>query len=220
MKDSKMILNQITQLTSDLISISLCDDQNYPVLRGTLDSCSIDIDAPDVSIALKGIPYREMYEEMCKKRSFNIKMIDSALLLLQYKVEDGIVISHRLCFFSNPDLSEFQNNPDLYLEDEIYLDMVDPRIVVVPIRFDYDCREDVVQEVEHPKSHLTLGQYSNCRIPVACPLTPYHFISFIVRNFYHTAYTKFCDHLSQYTQKLDTTITPLEKSLIHIGLDQ
>ena len=96
MKDSKMIFNQITQLTSDLISISLCDDQNYPVLRGTLDSCSIDIDAPDVSIALKGIPYREMYEEMCRKRSFNIKMIDGALLLLQYKVENGIVFEEVL----------------------------------------------------------------------------------------------------------------------------
>lgn len=219
MKDSKMIFNQIKQLTNDLVSISLCDDQNFPVLRGTLESCSIEIDSPDVSTALKNIPYHEMYEEMCKKRSYNIKMIDGALLILQYRVEDNNLVGHRLCFFPNPNLSEFQNNPDIFWEDDIYLDIIDPRIVVVPIRFDFDCREDVVKEIDHPVSHLTLGQYSNCRIPVARPLTPYHFISFIIRNFYHTAYTKFCDNLSQYSTNFSPTIAPSEKNIIHIGLE-
>ena len=218
MKTSKMLFNQINQLTSDLIAISLCDAQNYPVIRGTQNTCTIDIGSSDVSISLKGIPYREMYEAMCKNKSYNLKLIDGALIVMQYQIKDNLVIGHRLCFFPNPDLAEFQNFSEEYWEDDIYLDMMDPRIVVVPIRFDYDCREEVVKEIEHPSSHLTLGQYANCRIPVTRPLTPYHFLSFIIRNFYHTAYNKYCDKLSVYTEQFDESIVASEKQLIHIGL--
>lgn len=60
-------------------------------------------------------------------------------------------------------------------------------------------------------SHLTIGQYKNCRIPVVRPLTPSQFITFILRNFYHTAYNKYCQKLTQYNFSFDATITKSEQ---------
>ena len=128
------------------------------------------------------------------------------------------MVSHRLSFFPNPDLVDFQGNPEDYLEDDIYIDMIDPRIVVTPMRFDYDNRDDSIENIEHPISHLTIGQYQNCRIPVVRPLTPSQFISFIIRNFYHTAYKKYCTKLTPYTHLFDITITEDERSIIHMGI--
>jgi hypothetical protein len=87
-----------------------------------------------------------------------------------------------------------------------------------PIRFDYDMREGIYQELEHPKSHLTLGQYENCRIPVSSPLTPFYFIQFILRNFYHTAHNKYADRLPRFGQIFDETIMAAEKQVIHIQI--
>ena len=50
--------------------------------------------------------------------------------------------------------------------DEIYADVVGREVVPFPLRFDYDARVKK-QEVYHPACHLTLGQYTNCRIPVS-----------------------------------------------------
>ena len=156
MKTAKMVFNQISNLTSDLVGTALCNDQK---------------------------PDRELFYELERARSFNLKLLDGALIQLQYKFKDNLLTGHRLGFFPNPDLTSFQGNPEEYLDDEIYLDVTDPRIVVTPLRFDYDNREETVRNVEHPMSHLTIGQYQNCRIPVVRPLTPSQFITFVVRNF-------------------------------------
>ena len=44
--------------------------------------------------------------------------------------------------------------------------------------------------VTHPASHVTFGQFLNCRIPVSMPVTPRKFILFLLRNFYYSGYTK------------------------------
>ena len=129
-----------------------------------------------------------------------------------------LLVAHRLAFFPNPNLELFQNEPEDYLEDEIYIDVIDPRNVVTPLRFDFDCNEDAVSPIEHPQSHFTIGQYRNCRIPVNRPLTPSQFVNFIIRNFYHTAYSKYCDQITTYTDKMEKTIFPEEKSIIHLGI--
>nr|VFK30828.1 MAG: Uncharacterized conserved protein (DUF2290) [Candidatus Kentron sp. MB]VFK34387.1 MAG: Uncharacterized conserved protein (DUF2290) [Candidatus Kentron sp. MB]VFK76491.1 MAG: Uncharacterized conserved protein (DUF2290) [Candidatus Kentron sp. MB] len=89
-------------------------------------------------------------------------------------------------------------------------------IVPFPLRFDFDSREEVFVEVEHPKSHLTMGQYENCRIPVSAPLTPYHFIGFILRNFYNTAYRKYSTELSAFTHCFETSIIAHEMDLLYV----
>lgn len=57
----------------------------------------------------------------------NVKMIDGVLLLMQYKSEKGSLFSHRLSFFPNPDLAEFQDNYHEYLEDALFFECIDPK---------------------------------------------------------------------------------------------
>ena len=145
-------------------------------------------------------------------------MIDGALLQLMYRFQKTELESHRLAFFPSPYLEEFQNNPDVYKDDAMFTEVVFRNIVPFPLRFDYDSRNEVFIEVHHPKSHLSLGQYKNCRIPVSSPLTPYQFICFILRNFYNTAYIKFCENITIFSECFPETILGKEKELIYINV--
>jgi len=208
------IYSQITSLTTRLIESGLCDMQNFPsmaVLSHHLTE--IGIGNKDYSIFLKSITYDEMYQAALGKKLFNIKMIDGALITLLYKFYNDQIIAHRLSYIPAPDLIAFQNEPELYTEDELYVEILDRRIVTVPIRFDFD--KTACCPIEHPVSHLTLGQYKNCRIPVSSALTPYQFISFITTNFYHSANTQL--RLPQFKDKFDESIFSEERELIHIN---
>lgn len=146
----------------------------------------------------------------------NIRMIDGALISINYLFKNSKILKHRLTFFPAPNLEAFQNDPNLYLHDEIYADFLDNRIVAVPIRFDFD-DGDAFIPIEHPKSHLTIGQYMNCRIPVSAPLTPIHFLSFILRNFYYLA-NKEIVSLPKVKETFKPTLDENEKDLIHIEI--
>ena len=112
-------------------------------------------------------------------------------------------------------LEAFQNEPELYLDDEIYADILDRRIVTVPFRFDFDNNQKTYIPIEHPISHLTLGQYKNCRIPVSSALTPYQFLTFVIRNFYHTASLNYV--ITVFQDRFDDTIFREEQELIHVN---
>src|SRR5256714_8639020 len=47
-------------------------------------------------------------------------------------------------------LEEFQNNPEIYIADEMYAEVIMKNIVPFPLRFDFDSRTEVVRELEHP----------------------------------------------------------------------
>lgn len=104
------------------------------------------------------------------------------------------------------------------LVDEFYADAVARNIVAFPIRFDYDAGDAARQEPAHSKSHLTLGRYQNCRIPVTAPLTAEHFMDFILRNFYHTAFTQFADNSPSFSGSFTESILPSERGVIHMTI--
>jgi len=220
MPPSSVIEQQIIRIILYLVEKGIAGDQNFPFQRSKANS-KIEITfrgAEHVSVAMKDKPYSEIYDHLIRERAYNIKMIDGAMLQMMY-LFDGITIeTHRLAFFPSPYLEEFQNHPEIYLEDEIYADIIAKNIVTFPIRFDYDARKGVFKELEHPKSHLSLGQYENCRIPVSAPVTPYQFVQFILRNFYHTAHEKYADRLPIFTQVFEDTIMESETSIIHIKI--
>ncbi|MFC1544594.1 DUF2290 domain-containing protein [Gemmatimonadota bacterium] len=220
MLSPEQIRGQMETLTSDLIGLSLCDHQNFPSLRDLghgLKEVGIR-GKENSSFALRNVPYFVIYKELDRTQTYNIKMLDGALLHMMYRFRDNQVQEHRLAFFPSPDLEEFQNNPKIYLENEVFAEVTMKNIVPFPLRFDFDCREGVVVEINHPKSHLTLGQYKNCRIPVSAPLTPYHFIDFILRNFYNTAFKKYCENITNFEQCFEDTIADCENKLIFIHI--
>lgn len=211
---------QIDDLVSDLIEIGLSDDQNSPFERAGPDEL-VEITfqgSRHISVASKDVMYREIYDRLKGERAYLVRMADGALVQMMYIFKEGEIQRHRLAFFPSPYLEEFQNAPEIYLEDEVYADILDRNIVPFPLRFDFDGRDGVHEEVTHPMSHLTLGQYRNCRIPVTAPLMPYHFIEFILRNFYHTAHEKYCDRLTACTGEFVNSIAATERGLIHVQL--
>lgn len=67
-----------------------------------------------------------------------------------------------------------------------------------------------------PESHLTLGQYQNCRIPVTAPMMPFRFIDFVLRNFYHTVYARQADALPVWNDSFAESIRPAECDVVHV----
>ena len=208
------IYNQFTELTSALIESGLCDAQNFPsIVSRPHNITEIGISEKDYSVFLKSITYAEMYQAALEKRLYNIKMIDGALLTLLYRFSHNEIVAHRLSYFPAPDLIAFQNEPELYEADELYADILERQIVTVPIRFDFDTEAGC--PLTHPVSHLTLGQYKNCRIPVSSALTPYQFILFVATNFYHSATSQLS--LPKFKDKFADSIFQEEREIVHIN---
>lgn len=216
MATAEQIRTQIEELTADLISIDLCVDQNFPTLKaenngiktigfGTLD---------DLSITLKNIAYADVYESLRENRSYNIRLIDGGVLQMLYTFEGAELIKHRLAFFPSPDLLEYQNNSDVYENDEMYGDVIFKSVVTSPVRFDFDRAAFI--DYDHPMSHVTFGQYKNCRIPATGALSPFRFVHFILRAFYNTPFKKFCGDIREHQYSFPPTITASESKYVHI----
>jgi len=214
----KQAVASINYVITTLIQAGLSDEQRYPILRSTGNRCmEVGIEgAPNLSATLKDVPYDEAFLEIEKAGAFNIKMIDGALIQFAYTFERNAVNSHRLAFFPAPSLVSYDEARALYDGDEIYGDIVGRYLVRFPIRFDFSASDEEHIEFNHPKSHLTLGQYKNCRIPVSGPLTPVRFTRFIVRNFYFSAMemVKFSEVAERVM--LNETITVKERSITHM----
>jgi hypothetical protein len=210
-------LRQITQLTEALVGLSLSNEQNFPTTGGS-PSGAFEIsvrNAGKMTIALKNVGYRDIYSELADARCFNVKMLDGALVCMRYRFQRARIREHSLAYFPSPDLEHFQNEPELYLEDDIYADVLARNIVPFPIRFDFSDDAKKFVDVHHPYSHLTLGQYENCRIPVFSPIGPLAFGGFVLRNFYNTAFCKYSEKIPVSALSFAKTITANEQKIPH-----
>ena len=209
---------QIDDIVLYMMDTGLSDDQNFPHLDDR-NHPLIRISFPGaehISVAVRDRPYEQIYRELADSRAYNIRMLDGALIQMTYQFGQSGLLNHRLAFFPSPSLGEFQNDPQTYIDDELYADVVASSIVHVPMRFDYDMGDDLHEILSHPKSHFTLGQYRNCRIPVSAPLTPLQFIDFILRNFYHTAYENYANKLPTSNARFPDSIHPDEQRVVYI----
>jgi len=210
------IKRDMEELLSSLIERGLTNDQNFPALRQlSLDDWEVTFDgAEHLSITMDDIDYADIHKELSEKRSYNVKLIDGGLLQMMYRFKGERLVKHRLAYYPSPSLRSFQEDPEAYLRDDLFLDIVSRRIVPFPLRFDFD--EDAVKDAVHPCCHLTLGDVEGCRIPVSAPLTPRWFIEFILRNFYQTDEHDFVRGLPAHRLNFNNTITQAESRLIHM----
>lgn len=217
MPTPNQIVMHINELISCLVKIGLADDQGFAFQRSIQNMIQVTFKGEEsVSIALRDRYYEEIYQHLNQARAFNVRMLDGALIQMMYTFTNRTLQSHRLAFFPSPDLEEFQNNPDIYQEDEIYADMIAKNIVPSPVRFDYNAQNRRHQEFAHSKSHLTLGQYKNCRIPVTAPIMPARFVDFILRNFYHTASVRYANKLPTLKGSFAKSISSAERDVMHM----
>lgn len=185
MKLSRELYKQIEKINKLLIQTSFSTSFNYPAEK---DGIITWTDFKDISFALKNQPYDELYNECLKEKAYNFILLDGALIQLMYTCDDKSILKHRLAYYPNPDLERFCDSPEDYEETHygknLFSDIINRKIVAFPIRFDFDFDKEKYVEHDHTYSHLTLGNYTSCRIPVARPLTPNKFILFILRSFY------------------------------------
>lgn len=176
-------VTQINQLLAPLIETGLAIDQGFPYRRDHGGGVS-EVTFPNHRIVsvVKVESYVETYDSLSRGRAFNAKFEDGALLQMSYLFAGGQLRRHRLAFLGSPYELE---------EDAFGLNSADGRFgsdhlngrPTTVVRFDYD-EQDHPWGSDHPKSHLTLGLYEHCRIPVSAPLTPFRFLDFILRHFY------------------------------------
>ena len=188
MREQEKVFQEIKKITQELIRCGLAEEYNFPVIRQT------DVvweKSQDISLYLKNMDYATIYKEMEKNHNYNIKLPDGGILQLMYRFNGrGTELqSHRLAYYPSPTYEIYQNDADLYDADYIYGDILNKDILPVVIRADYN-KDEAESEVHHPYSHITLGGYKNCRIPVDKPISPMKFVKFIMEHFYYVPSSK------------------------------
>ncbi|MFD0084674.1 DUF2290 domain-containing protein [Priestia megaterium] len=216
----KSIVKEVGSITQKVISLGLSMDQNFPQIKQNQNGTEVvgwGGDITNISIALKNVSYGDIYNELERSRLFNFKFIDGGLVQIMYTFDNEGLLSHRLAFFPSHNLESYQNDPEIYIKEDLYADILSKSIVPVPIRFDFNRSDELHINVEHAKSHVTFGQYKNCRIPVLGPLSPSSFIDFLLRNFYSTIHKTFSINLDS-DIKFDRTITTAEEKILHLNM--
>jgi hypothetical protein len=214
--NAKLVIAQLNDVYARTIQTGLSVKQTFPANRSYPGGTSTIGDLTTTAGSLKDIPYAQIYEELETNEAYHIKVPDGGLLIFQYKFSNSVLIKHRLAYFPSPVLPTFEEAPHLYEQDELFGDIVVNRLVRFPIRFDFDTKH--YREVDHPKSHLTLGQFDGCRIPVATPVLPNTFLMFLLRNFYNRFYRRNMNKFNRrmQTMLLSDTITDLERKISHV----
>jgi hypothetical protein len=213
-------LSQANNIVAKLIEAGLSDDQTFPALQQGAGQI-VELTIPghhDFAVSLKNISYRDIYDTLESGRSYNVRMVDGGLIQMLYRFRGLQLISHRLSYFPSPDFETFQDDPELYFDDPIYGDVLNKNIVPFPVRFDFNDDQALHIEIEHAKSHLTLGQYQNCRIPVSSPLTPHCFTSFILDSFYKCASRQMAPLPRIPNVLVGGTLTLREQAVTHVRL--
>lgn len=219
MKLQYKLKNDINEITSALVGRSVIEDQNYPYVKECGgDSCKIGFAGDQmVGLGLSSASYETIYNGFVGGRAFNFMMLDGGIVQMSYIVQGGEVSAHRLAYYPNPRIGSFQEHPDEYDRDDYLTEINERRNVLTLVRFDFDASERSFKPVLHPRSHLTLGQYSRCRIPVSAPLSPVSFVRFLLRHFYSNGSTDFAQILPHgSTYDFDRTLDPVEAREIHV----
>lgn len=210
------VMRAINGLTAGLVELGLADDQNFAYVRPFSDAMEVTYPSElSPSYVLRARPYAETYSELRDARAFNVRLLDGGLLQLSYRFQNDSLVWHRLAFLPSPTLEAYQDDPELYARDELYSDIVDVRVVTVPVRFDFDVSESE-PEMHHPMSHLTLGQYNNCRIPVSSPVHPEAFFAFVLQSFYNTPSRTFTTGIDLTRGSIPECISEGDRKAVHV----
>ena len=195
MNNINHVKKEIESIISILVQSGMSVYQQYPIIK-QCDNLMQKLEWKNItnlSICLKNLEYNEIYSEINKNKDYTIKLIDGNIIQMMYAFKNNKLYSHRLAMFPSPDLETFQDSPEIYEKDEIYADIIRKEIVAFPVRFDYSI-EEIESSHEHPYSHVSLGEYKNCRIPAYGPISPTVFMNFVLENFYNTFFLKVYKH--------------------------
>ncbi len=215
----QIVEKQLRDIFNRMIESGLSVKQFYPKKGNFPDGKLSFGDIATASITLKNIAYSTIYRELDVNDGYHIRLPDGGLLIFQYTFNKKSELEkHRLAFFPSPTLPTIEEAPHLYENDELYGDILLDRIVRFPIRFDFDPENH--KDILHPKSHMTLGQFDNCRVPILSAVSPSSFLIFVLRNFYHRSYIR---HKNRFDKAFghcptDHSISSNERRISHMHM--
>lgn len=167
--------------------------------------------------------YEKKHLGMILDRNFSFLMIDNSIVQCVYRFENFKLTYQKMAFYQSPFKMPYESHYQYYDQGEE--DMVDGALKelgeIVSLRFDHEPRH--FKEVEHPNTHLHVGAYRNCRIPVNRPISAIIFFKMVIRNFYsisHDSFALFLDKNKGFLkqEKYRESITKLENEYIHINV--
>jgi len=218
---NSILIKQINKIVIELIRISLANDTNSVKFNSNTNEISWASEGNiDISFVLKNEKYEDIYKESLNRKAYNICLIDGSLIQMMYRLDNRKknIIAHRLAYLPNPNIELFSNNDNFDAEYydtlDIYSEFIDKSSYPIPIRFDFDIKEELYIECNHTYSHLTLGNYKDCRIPINSPVSPYKFLDFILKNFYNKKYINFHEKC---TLKFENLLSEKEKKVVHMN---
>ncbi len=152
---------------------------------------------------------QEIISDLQACKQYSLLLYDKSIIQAEYILDDDNLTKSRLLFvklqnkvWRKEELDELMNDPNNL--DEC---LDEPIGFPIMIRMDYDPENHV--ECEHPKSHMTLNNLEECRIPLKAPLSLGSFAEFVFWQVYHIRTPDLkCVHFGQ-------TITDLEKEMVH-----
>ena len=167
-RNANKLLKEVSQITRQLIYDGLVIEQNFPnCFIGAGQITEVNWNSyKEISFALKGVSYQEIYNHFDDAKNFNFKFTDGSLIQLSYRFKNNDLIGHRLCYLPKP-------------KKLIYESSRQKKLI---IRADYSPAS--TEAFNHPSTHLHIGEIEDCRIPLAGPMSPGLFILFILRTFY------------------------------------
>lgn len=222
MNNIKKSFKQINTITKILLQNTLLKTYNFPIEK---NKELVWENFSGIFYQLKQDEYNNIYNKILNDNNCNFIFLDWAIIQMMYRFSNcwTQLLSHRLAFYPKITNEQLWESPDEYEENFYWLrsfwDLSYKDNISAPLRFDYDIVEWKFQERFHSYSHFTIWWYKNCRVTVSSPLTPFQFISFILKSFYSEKtieldlLNKFKDNL-----KFDETITINEKEDVYISI--
>lgn len=185
---SDKIRSEMQECIYGLTTEGLANRQNMPVIshlnRTNKGPAGWEVKAGDFSSPFGAESYEELYIEALSSNNYALEMIDGALIQFYYTGRENSLLSHRLAYLPEPALYPYLDLEASYNRDVPFLEVVGKQAFPVVMRFDYDANSGVATDISHPVSHLTLGQYQHCRIPVNRAISPAGFLDFVINNLY------------------------------------
>lgn len=209
---------EINYLIAFLIESALADNQTRAFIR-KIGGTAYEVTFENESIAdwLSNDFYVDVYDRTMANRSYSILLFDGAMIQMSYEISNNDLVRSRMAYLPNPRLEQFAVGQGEF-DDPLYADLNDRRILPIPIRFEFDGRSDVAIPVDHPVSHVTIGQFEGCRIPASAAITPYLFIDFILRSFYRKALDYCGNAVPTQTLRFAQCLNELEEEIVHWGI--
>ena len=207
------VVRDVNAVVEHLTGLGLVNRSRFAIRRTIRGIEQVTFEgASEISVAIKDVPYAEIYRLLVEQGAYNVRMLDGGLLQMGYYFKHGQLWKHRLAFFPSPDTGTFQNDIRACAHDNSSFGSAEKNVVPIPVRFDFST-DRIKAKWPHPQSHLNLGQFTNCRIPVSAPVSPLVFADFVLRSFYSIS---IADTLPKNGIFFDQTIAPSDTDTLHV----